>query len=161
MGTGINTQQLQLQSPIYWDSNKFSLTIQHRPSNLPEISINEGFARVINVSNHPYGCCFTNMDADDDNDDLCTENFGEHSKCCHGKSAFATSQNDIVSEFFKIGETLFLTNDGWSRIVKVKYFSIDKANILKIVVTITNGYNIVTTKENLCSPSNPDIGWIP
>ena len=64
------------------------------------------------------------MDADNDNEDHCTDKLGEHSKCCHGNSAFATSQNDIVSEFFKIGETLFLTNDGWSGLVKVKKFLI-------------------------------------
>ena len=119
-GTCINTKQLQYR--FYWDSNKFSLTLQNPPSNLPEISINEGFAlsmiffalvlRVVNVSNRPkYGCCFTYMDDDDDNEDHCTEKLGEHSKFCHSKSAFRTSQNDIVSEFFEIGETLFLTND--------------------------------------------------
>ena len=54
-----------------------------------------------------------------------------------------------MSEFFKIGETLFLTDDGWSGLVKVKSFSLDDANILKIVVTNTNGDNIVTTKEHL------------
>ena len=101
------------------------------------------------------------MDTDNDNKDNCTVKLGEHSKCCHGKSAFATSQNDIVSEFFEIGETLFLTNDGRSGLVKVKSFSLDEANTLNIVVTNTNGDNIVTTKENICSPSNPDIGWIP
>ena len=101
------------------------------------------------------------MDADDDNEDHCTNKFGEHLKCCHGKPAFATSQNDIVSEFFEIGETLFLTNDGWSGLVKVEYFSLDEANTLKVFVKNTNGENIVTTKEHLCSPSNPDIRWIP
>ena len=101
------------------------------------------------------------MDADDDNEDHCTNKFGEHLKCCHGKPAFATSQNDIVSEFFEIGETLFLTNDEWSGLVKAKYFSLDEANILIFFVTNTNGDNIVTTKEHIFSPSNPDIGWIP
>ena len=81
-------------------------------------------------------------------------------KYYHGKSAFATSQNDIVSEFFEIGDTLFLTNDGWSGLVKVKYVSLHEANILKIFVTNTNGENNFTTKEHLRSPSNPDIGWI-
>ena len=42
LGTGINTQQLQCR--FNWESNKFSLTIQHPPYNLPEISINEGFS---------------------------------------------------------------------------------------------------------------------
>ena len=101
------------------------------------------------------------MDADDDNEYNYTDKLGEHLKCCHGKSAFAKSQNDIVSEFFEIGKTLFLANDGWSGLVKVKYFFLDKANILKIVVKNSNGDNIVTTKEHLHSLSNPDIGWIP
>ena len=101
------------------------------------------------------------MDADDENKYHCTDKLGEHLKCCHGKSTFATSQNDIVSKFFEIGETLFLTNDGWSGLVKVRSFSLDKANILKVVVKNTNGENIVTNKEHLCSPSNPDIVWIP
>ena len=43
----------------------------------------------------------------------------------------------------------------------MKYFSLDEANIMKIVVTNTNGDNIVTTKEYLCSTYNLDIGWIP
>ena len=41
-GTGIDTKQLT--SCFYWESSKYSLTIHHPPSNLPEISINEGFA---------------------------------------------------------------------------------------------------------------------
>ena len=126
-GTGINTQKSQ--SRFDWDSNKLLLTIQNSPSNLPEISINEGFAlstrfcaivlRVINVSNHPRcTCCFNNIYADDDNKDICTEKLGEYLKCCHSKSTFATSQNDdIISEFFEIGETLFLTSYGWSWLV--------------------------------------------
>ena len=59
------------------------------------------------------------MDSDDDNEYHCTDKLGEHLKYCHGKSAFATSQNDIVSYSFEIGETLFLTNNGWSGLVKV------------------------------------------
>ena len=118
-------------------------------------------SRVVNVSNHPrYDCCFTHIDVDGDNEYHCTDKHGEHSKCFHGKSAFAISHNDIVSDFFEIGETLFLTNDGWSGLVKVKYFSLVQANILKIVVTNTNGDNIFTTKEHLRSPSNLDIGWV-
>ena len=85
------------------------------------------------------------MDADDDNEDHCTGKIGEHSKCCHENSAFATSQNDIVSEFFEIGKTLFLTNDGWSGLVKGIFFSLDEANILRMFVKNTNRDNIVTT----------------
>ena len=70
-GTGIDTKQLE--SCFYWDSSKYSLKIHHPPSNLPEISINEGFAlstmfraimsRVVNTSNRSkYSCCYTKMD---------------------------------------------------------------------------------------------------
>ena len=83
------------------------------------------------------------MDADDDNKDHCTGKIEEHLKCCHGKSAFTTSQNDIVSEFFEIGKNLFLKNYGWYGIVKVKYFFLDKANTLKIIVKKNYGENIV------------------
>ena len=70
------------------------------------------------------------MDSDGDNEDHCTDKHGEHLKYCHDKYYFATSQNDIVSELLEIGETLFLTNDGWSGIVKVKYFPLDESTIL-------------------------------
>ena len=43
----------------------------------------------------------------------------------------------------------------------VKYFSLDETNVLRIVVTHSNGYDIITTKEHLRLPSNPDVGWIP
>ena len=70
-GTGIDTKKLKYC--FYWDSRKYSLTIHHPPFNLPEISINEGFAlstmfralvsRVVNTSNRSkYGCCYTKMD---------------------------------------------------------------------------------------------------
>ena len=129
--TGLNTQQLKYR--FYWELNKLLLTIQHPPSNLPEISINKGFSLsttfcalvfiFFNVSNNQkHGCCFTHMDAGDDIKDHCTGKLGEHLKCCHGNSAFATSQNDIVSEFFEIGKTLFLTNNGWFGIVRVNFF---------------------------------------
>ena len=116
--------------------------MQHPPSNITKISKNEGFAlskifralvlRFVNVSNHPRcGCCFTHMDADDDREYHCNEKLGEHLKCCHDKSAFSASQNDIVSEFFEISKTLFLTNDGWSVIVKVKYFFLRRSKHTK------------------------------
>ena len=40
-GTGIDTKILQ--SRFYWDRGNFSRTIRHPSSNLPELSINEGF----------------------------------------------------------------------------------------------------------------------
>ena len=85
-GTGIDTKQLT--SCFYWDSSKYLLTIHHPPSNLPEISINEGFAlstmfralvsRVVNTSNRSkYGCCYTKI-YDIYNDDPHTNKHDEH-----------------------------------------------------------------------------------
>ena len=74
---------------------------------------------------------------------------------------FASSQYDITSELFDIVETIFFTNDGWSGLVKVKSFSLDETNVLRIVVTNSNEDDIITTKEHLRSPSNSDVGWIP
>ena len=74
---------------------------------------------------------------------------------------FASSKDDITSELFYIGETIFFTNNGWSGLVKVKSFSLDKTNVLRIIVTNSNGDDIIATKEHLRSPKNPDAGWIP
>ena len=43
----------------------------------------------------------------------------------------------------------------------MKSFSMDKTNVLRIIVTNSNGDDIITTKEHLRSPNNPDVGWIP
>ena len=85
----------------------------------------------------------------------------DHSTCCGCQSVFASSQDDITSELFDIRETLFFTNNGWSALVKVKSFSLDKTNVLRIIVTNSNGDDIITTKEHLSLPNNPDAGWIP
>ena len=47
------------------------------------------------------------MDANDDNKDHCTDKLGENSKSCQGNSYFATSQNDIISEFSKLAKLYF------------------------------------------------------
>ena len=83
---------------------------------------------------------------DDNNNDPHTHKHDEHSTCCGCQSVFASSQDDITSELFDIGETLFFTNDGWSGLVKVKYFSLDETNFLRILVTNINGGGIITTK---------------
>ena len=43
----------------------------------------------------------------------------------------------------------------------MKSFSMDKTNVLRIVVTNSNGDDIITTKEYLCFLRNPYVGWIP
>ena len=63
-----------------------------------------------------------------------------------------------MSWLFDIEETLFFTNDGWSVLVNVKSFSVDETNVLRIIVTNSNGDDITTTKEHLLLPNNPDFG---
>ena len=152
-GTGIDTKQLR--SRFYWDTNKFSLTIHHPDSNLPEMPINAGFklaslyATMVNAvintaTSFRYSCCFTRL------------------KDCKGCPESCTAcATDIVSEEFDIGETLFYTKEGWSGLVKVKTLFMDKDNVLRFVVADSNGKEITTTRENLRAPTNPDIGWIP
>ena len=64
-------------------------------------------SKVDNTSNRSkYGCCYTKMD-DDYNYDPHTTKHEEHATRCGCKSVFASSQDDITSELFDIGETLF------------------------------------------------------
>ena len=59
---------------------------------------------------------------DDYNDDPYANKHEEHSTRCGCQSVFTSSQDDITSELFDIGETLFFTNNGWSGLVKVNFF---------------------------------------
>ena len=118
-------------------------------------------SRVVNTSNRSkYGCCYTKMDDDYNNNSHATKH-EEHSTRCGCQFVFVSSQDYITSEIFDIGETLFFTNNGWSGLVNVKSFSLDKTNVLRIIVTNSNGDDIITTKEHLRSPNNPNVGWIP
>ena len=83
---------------------------------------------------------------DDYNDDPHATKHEENLTRSGCQSVFASSQDDITSELFNIGETLFFTNNGWSGLVKVKYFSLDKTNVLRIIVSNSNGDDIITTK---------------
>ena len=167
-GTGIDTKMAY--SRFYWDKGRYQRIIRHPASNLPEMSINEGFSlatmyrafvsRVINPAVKPeYSCHFTHLDSDDH----CCE-----SRCgCTGHEAFSTAAvidnpaEDPQHEQFEIGETLFYSNCGHSTMVKLKSFQLDGSNVLRLTVVTSNGEEITTTKEHLRSPTNPDIGWIP
>ena len=97
---------------------------------------------------------------DGDNNNLHIHKLDKHSTCCGCQFFFASSQNDITSELFDIGETLFFKNDVWSGLAKVKYVSLDETNFPRIIVMNSNGDDIITTKEHLHSLSNPDVRWI-
>ena len=56
------------------------------------------------------------------NDDPHATKHEEHTTRCGYQYVFASSQDEIMLEIFDIGETLFFTNNGWSGLVKVKFF---------------------------------------
>ncbi|KAL7542834.1 hypothetical protein ACHAWF_007261 [Thalassiosira exigua] len=157
-GTGILT--LQRSSKFFWDHGKFSRTIRHPSSNLPELSINEGFSlatffrgfvsKAINPSISPqFSCNLTKLEPCEDDD----------SGCCH--HACATSRQSLSTELFEVGETLFYSKNGYNTLVKVIALELDDYLVLRFRVAQVNGDEFVTTREHLRSPSNPDIGWIP
>ena len=70
-------------------------------------------SRVVITFNHStYGYCYAKMD-DDYNNDPHTHKHDEHSTRCGCEYVFASSQDDITSELFDIGESLVFTNNGW------------------------------------------------
>ena len=148
------------------------MRIQHPPSNLPEVSINEGYSlatiyramvsKVIYTSAaDQYSCCFTHIN--DDTDELTISKSLHVASTCgchhaHTSSVETHSEPDTVLELFEIGETLYYANDGWSGLVKVKSFDFDENGTLQFVVTsLALEEDITTTTEHLRSPSNPDI----
>ena len=154
-GTGIDTKQRY--SRFYWNFGKNHRIIRHPESNLPELSINEGFSqsrvyrvlvsKVINTDIHQeHSCCFTRLDDDD------------RSTCI--KQAHSVCDN-MTTELFDVGETVFFSKDGYSTFVKIKSFKLDDSNVLRFTVNASDGTEIVTTREHLRAPDNPDIGWIP
>ena len=67
----------------------------------------------------------------------------------------------MTTDLFDVGETVFFSKDGYSTFVKVKSFQLDDSNVLRFTVIAADGKEIITTREHLRAPENPDIGWIP
>ena len=172
-GTGIDTKMEY--SRVYWDFGKHERIIKHQPSNLPQLSINEGFslsnvylalvAKVINPKVHTqHSCCLTNLNLEDDGS---SGTLDEKSTCSSQGYCKTTCNStgldtlDIKTELFEVGETLFYSKDGYSTLVKITAINLDKDNLLRFSVIAANGDKHITTREHLCSPDNPDIGWIP
>ena len=69
--------------------------------------------------------------------------------------------SDVKQDLFEVLETLFYTKDGWSDVFKVKSLARDENRVPIIVITNSNGEDIITTREYVRSLGNPNIGWIP
>ena len=172
-GTGMDTKMEY--SRVYWDFGKHERIIKHQPSNLPQLSINEGFslsnvylalvAKVINPKVHTqHSCCLTNLNLEDDGS---SGTLDEKSTCSSQGYCKTTCNStgldslNIKTELFEVGETLFYSKDGYSTLVKITAINLDKDNMLRFSVIAANGNEHITTREHLRSPDNPDIGWIP
>ena len=62
---------------------------------------------------------------------------------------------------FRVGDTLLYTTQGHTSYVRVKKIFLDDNAVLRFKVRTKNDELIKTTKEYLCAPDSPDIGWIP
>jgi hypothetical protein len=148
-GTGIDTKRNK--SLFYWDHNRHHRTINHPPSNLPELPINEGFnfaglysravRMVVRTDKQHCHCHLSHLIPDD--------------------SQGVKPPIDLSSDMIHVGETLLYTKDGHTTYVKVEKVFLDDDAVLRIRVRTMNGDLLDTTKESLRAPEDPDIGWIP
>ena len=154
-GTGIDTKMRY--SRLYWDHNKFSRTIHHSGSNLPELAINEGnvrfswwtkaFSRRVDDAVKPT-CCFTSRDFDD--------------HCCAtiDKDKEATDSLFVESIIYP-GEDLIYKYQGQNAVVKVESSKVNDKGMLTYNVKFPSGESKEVTREFLSRPDNPDIAELP
>ncbi len=156
-GTGITT--ICRKSTFFWNGHKYSRTIIHPSSNLPEMPINDGFglsalwSRIVSqqVDLHKHHCHCSAASHFPTNDLL-------HPVIDSKVRALST---DLASELIHIGETLLYLKDGRQTYVKVEDAFLDEKNIMKYKVTTADGTSLETTRETLRDPTTPDIAWIP
>ena len=120
-GTGIDTKINK--SWFYWEKNKFQRTINHPPSNLPELPINEGFL-------------MTSMFSKLVGTKVCTTKQFCH---CHASTLLPEDyglkiQAKLSSDMFHVGETLLYSNAGHTTYVKVEDIFLDDDTVLQICV---------------------------
>jgi len=147
-GTGIDTKRSR--STFYWENNKYQRTIIHPAFNLPEIRLNEGFSL-----GGLYSRCVGFK-----------VNLAKHHCHCHASSLIPDEDDtsktvDLSSDLFHVGETLLYTNAGHTTYVKVEKIYIDNDSVLRFRCCTSSDELIIATKESLCAPDSPYIGWIP
>eukprot|EP00984_Skeletonema_dohrnii_P013467 scaffold5583_cov166-Skeletonema_dohrnii-CCMP3373.AAC.1 len=150
-GTGIDTKRYN--SRFYWNHGKFSQTINHGPSRLPELPINEGFF---------LSGLFSKLAGKK----VCLDK-----KHCHCHASHLIPNDDIDDQpapplnlsdtMFHVDETLLYTNAGHTIYARVEKIFLDDNAVLRIQIRTSEDELIDTTKESLRSPDSPDIGWIP
>mgnify|MGYP001046712641 CR=1 FL=1 len=150
-GTGIDTKRST--SRFYWQNDQFQRTIVHSASNLPELRVKEGFSTAklyskavsfkVKLTKKYCHCHASHLIPDNE----------EHEEQPH--------KIDIDSDLFHVGETLLYTNTGHTTYVKVEKILLDDDCVLRFKCKTISDEEITTTKESLCAPDSPDIGWIP
>ena len=143
-GTGIDTKMNS--SRFYWQGNKFSRTIHHSPSNLPEPAINEGtslfslftriFSRTVDDTVHPY-CCFVKGHFDTS----CSPTIDKDDQ----DPAFG----DIVESLIYPGENLLYKNEGHNSLVKIASSNLNKHGQLLYDVVFPSGDSQKVMRELL------------
>ena len=125
-------------------------TINHPPSNLPELPINEGFL-IFSMFSKIVGT------------KVCTKKQFCH---CHASTLLPEddglkSQTKLSADMSHVGERLLYSNAGHTIYVKVEEIFLDDDAVLQIHVRTKSEEIIEASKESLRAPDDPDIGWIP
>ena len=152
-GTGIDTRLHT--SRFYWNHGRHERTIHHSSSNLPELPINEGFSftslrskfigtKVDLKKSHSH-CHLTHTIPPDD------DALEEPKPPLH-----------LDGDMFHVGETFLYSKDGHTCYVRVEKIVMDDDSVFCLHLRSSNSDDlIVTTREFLCAPDSPDVGWIP
>ncbi len=130
-GAGITT--IHQESQLFWDPNQYCRTIVHLTSNIPEMSINDGFKlssfwtwivgqNVCPLKQHCH-CSFLTNHPDKD----------------HNATSMDTSSllSDVVKSLFHVGKTLLHSKDRHSRFAKVINIDLDGSGQMKICIRTT------------------------
>jgi hypothetical protein len=151
--TGCDTKRYT--SRFYWSNNKFSRTIVHPASNLPEISVNEGSV---------FASWFQSIFSRKVDDSI---DHAHYSSQCH---AVVSEEDNLTripgkviefeNEIIHPGETLLYSNEGTTSLARIQDVFVDAQGVIRIKLLCTSGKEVVATQQSVRSPDNPDIGYI-
>ena len=121
-GKGIDTKRNK--SLFYWDHNRYHRTINHPPSNLPELPINEGFTfaglysravRMVARTDKQHCHCHLSHHIPDDSQEI-------------------KPPLNLSSDMIHVGKILLYTKDGHTTYVKVEKIFVDDDKVLCLKV---------------------------
>ena len=71
------------------------------------------------------------------------------------------SRSKLGADMFHVGETLLYSNSGHTKYVPIEEIFLDDDEVWRFCVRTKSEGLIEATKESLCAPEYPDIGWTP